>query len=358
MNKDAKIVGFDLLRIWLSVEVVFDHFWSVHGSDGVTMFFRQMAAAAVPCFMIMSFYLTERRYAAGDRTWFVGRLVRLLTPYLFWPVVCYAMMLVCTGSPAFVEEIGQLAAFKHYGTSVDAPFTDLLWQWLLGSSRRYSMQLWFLADLIMLTVAIFALFKVTAERWRVPLLVLLIAVGLGVQYSPLNVWMFGDLPFESRYTLGRLAPMLVLASVGLLFGRLRGRLAELSLSSRLVVVAAGLGLFVFVQFARPFRPIPGFSYQGLDRIFLALGLVAAFHFLPFERLPGVVVRALSYCSRYCMGIYCVHFGLALPLYAFVFPHIGIGRSTLASNLLIWLASWLFCHLVALVPGRFSKLLVQ
>lgn len=114
-----------------------------------------------------------------------------------------------------------------------------------------------------------------------------------------------------------------------------------------------------VYLAKPFETkVPGFSYQGLANVFAAMGLVAFFHFLPLERLPELVQKVLGLCARYCMGIYCVHFGLAWLLYSFVFPHLGIGRETLVSNLVIWAFSWILCHLVAQIPGKFTKNLVQ
>ena len=360
MEKKNKIIGFDLLRIWLSFEVVFDHYWRVCGDDPVTNFLLWMCGMAVPCFMMMSFYLTGSRFETGDAPWLKNRLVRLLTPYLFWPAVFYLVMLLGSRySTVYVETLDKLSAFWAYKTPIEAPVTDLLWQWFLGSSRRNSMQFWFHADLLILTVSFFALFRFVAARWRTHLVVALIAAALVFQYSGLNLRCFENLPFESRYTLGRVAPMLVLASVGFLFGRLRGRLANLALADRWFFSLAGLALFFFVYLAKPFvTKVPGFSYQGLANVFAAMGLVAFFHFLPLERLPELVQKVLGLCARYCMGIYCVHFGLAWLLYSFVFPHLGIGRETLVSNLVIWAFSWILCHLVAQIPGKFTKNLVQ
>ena len=56
-----KNVGLDLLRVWLSFEVVIDHFWHEPGLAGVPLFFSKMRSLAVPCFLLMSFYLTSHR---------------------------------------------------------------------------------------------------------------------------------------------------------------------------------------------------------------------------------------------------------------------------------------------------------
>ena len=46
------------------------------------------------------------------------------------------------------------------------------------------------------------------------------------------------------------------------------------------------------------------------------------------------------------------------LHAWVFPKMGIGVETFAGCVAIWVASWVLCLLVALIPGRFAKSMVE
>ena len=53
--------------------------------------------------------------------------------------------------------------------------------------------------------------------------------------------------------------------------------------------------------------------------------------------------------------------LAVPcflLHVWVFPKVGIGVETFAGCVAIWVASWVLCLLVALIPGRFAKSMVE
>ena len=102
----------------------------------------------------------------------------------------------------------------------------------------------------------------------------------------------------------------------------------------------------------------GMGYQGISLFVMAFGAVMFFHYLPLDHVSGVVGKAVDWVSRYCMGIYCSHLLVGYVLYAWVFPHVGVGLETFWACIWIWLASWLCCALIALIPGKFSKMLVQ
>ena len=355
-----KNIGFDLLRVWLSFEVVADHYWIVPTGGAVGAFFQAMKAYAVPCFMMLSFYLTERHYADGDADWLRRRYPRLLVPFLVWPLLYAAVLFLGVRySPTFVDSCQALTTFTYWKTSLDPRWTDLLWQWTFGSSPRNAMQLWFHVDLMVLTAAVFGLYRLFSARLRPYVLAVMVAAGLTAQYTGFAVWLLGDLPFECKWTLGRIFPTMVFAAVGLSFGMIRGRISSLSSGTRCFLSLSGLWLLLFVFYSKCMtRGLPSLGYFGIHLVFTSIGILAFFHFLPLERLGGFAVRAISLAARYCMGIYCCHYALGWLLYAYVFPHLGVGRETLASNLLIWVASWFLCWLLSLVPGRFTKDLVQ
>ena len=355
-----KNLGFDLLRVWLSFEVVADHYWMVKCGGEVGAFFKAMKAYAVPCFMMLSFYLTERHYAEGDVGWLKRRYPRLLTPFIVWPIFYATIFFFCVRySPTFVDSCSELTTFKYWKTSLTPQWSDLLWQWIFGSSPRNAMQLWFHVDLMVLTAVFFGLFKAFSERLRPYVLAVVIAIGLMAQYTGFAVWLLGELPFECKWTLGRLFPTMVFAAVGLYFGKLRGKLTKLTIGTRLFLSAAGLWLLLFVYYSKCMLcKMPSLGYFGLHLAFTSIGILAFFHFLPLERLGDFASKTISLIARYCMGIYCCHYALGWLMYAYVFPQIGVGRETLVSNLLIWAVSWLLCYLISLIPGRFSKDLVQ
>ncbi len=117
-------------------------------------------------------------------------------------------------------------------------------------------------------------------------------------------------------------------------------------------------LEVVVDYSKAMPRPNGLGYQGINLILMALGTVTFFHYLPLERVPGWLAKGIDLVSRYCMGIYCCHLAIGWVLHAWLFPHIGVGHETVGGCLWIWAASWLCCWLVAQIPGRFSKELVQ
>ena len=353
-------LGLSLLRVWLSFEVVVDHYWHVTGLTGAMKFLSASRSLAVPCFLLMSFYLTANRYSCSDGTWLKTRFGRLFIPYFIWPVIYFVLVWAAAAlSPVFVESTVSLTELKYYGFDLAIDWLDLVRQWLCGIDRRLVHQFWFHNNLIILTVAMFALLKfVKGARHRIYILSGLAMAGFVLQYSPVNMWLFERFDFEVKYSFGRLAATLPYAAIGLMIGFNRRSLASIKGSLRMFLAVSGLFLLFFVFYSGGFPRPKGLGYQGVSLILMALGTVMFFHYLPLERVPGRLAKAIDLVSRYCMGIYCCHLAVGWVLHAWLFPHVGVGRETFAGCLWIWAASWLCCRLIAMIPGRFSKEIVQ
>ena len=360
VQKKQMNLGLNLLRVWLSFEVVVDHYWHEKGLTGVMAFLSATRSLAVPCFLLMSFYFTANRYAAGDGAWLKTRFGRLLVPYFVWPVVYFTLVALGAAlSPAFVESTVSLTELKYYGFDLAIDGWDLVRQWIFGIDRRLVHQFWFHGNLIILTAAMFALLRAVKDaQRRIYILSALVMEGLALQYSPLNVWLFGRFDFEVKYSFGRLVATLPYAAIGLMIGFNRKRLAEVKGSMRTFLALSGLFLLFFVFYSNAMPRPKGLGYQGINLILMALGTVTFFHYLPLERVPGWLAKGIDLVSRYCMGIYCSHLAIGWVLHAWLFPHIGVGHETVGGCLWIWAASWLCCWLIAQIPGRFSKELVQ
>ena len=354
-------LGLNLIRVWLSFEVVIDHYWHQKGLTGVAQFLSGTRSLAVPCFLLMSFYLTAGRYASSDGAWFRSRLGRLLGPYLVWPLVYCAVILVAVAvSPAFVTVTDGLTELKYYHFSLASlDIWDLVRQYLCGLDRRLVHQFWFHHNLIIWTVAMFLLLKfVVKPRVRNYVLSAIMMVCFALQYSPLNRMLFDPLSFEVKYSFGRLVATAPYAALGLMIGFNRQALSRIGGSLKVFLSLAGLFLLFFVFYSDGFTRPKGLGYEGINLILMALGAVTFFHYLPLEHAPQWLARAIGLVSRYCMGIYCCHLAVGWVLHAWVFPKVGIGVETFAGCVAIWVVSWVLCLLVALIPGRFAKSMVE
>lgn len=357
MNKN---LGLDLLRVWLSFEVVVDHFWHQKGLVGPMAFLSNMRSLAVPCFLLMSFYLTARRSDEGDFGWLKTRTLRLGLPFLVWPLIYFgAIWLMAALSPAFVESTLRITELKVYGFDLALDGWDLLRQWFFGMDRRLLHQFWFHHNLIILTLAMFFLLRmVKAPRTRTYVLVGLMCLGFVLQYSSMNKWLFGDWLWEGRYSFGRLAATLPYAALGLMLGFNRKTIEAARPGTKALCVVVGAFTLFFVHYGKVMPRPSGLGYQGLNLIVMALGATAFFYFLPLAKIPVWLVKALQWISRYCMGIYCAHLLVGYAMYAWVLPKMGVVFEGFASCVWIWIASWALCALMALIPGRFVKGLVQ
>ena len=355
-----KNIGLDLLRVWLSFEVIIDHFWHEPGLAGVPLFLSQMRSLAVPCFLLMSFYLTAHRYESCDAGWLKKRFGRLGVPYLVWPLVYFGVLWLCVAlSPAFRETTLRATELKYYGFDLALDGWDLVRQWVFGMDRRLVHQFWFHHNLIVLTAGLFALFAcVRRVRFRAYLLTAFVCLGLALQYSPVNVWLFGGLPWEVKYSFGRLAATLPYAALGLLVGFERGRLDGLRQGTRGFVAAVGAFLLLFVHYGNVMPRPSGLGYQGLNLLVMAFGTVALFSCLPFDRAPKWLADAVAFVSRFCMGIYCCHLLVGYAVNAWLLPLLGLRFEGLGSCAVIWLVSYGVCLVLARLPGRLVKDLVQ
>jgi hypothetical protein len=357
---EKKNIGLELLRVWLSLEVVIDHFWHQKGLTGVWAFLSCMRSLAVPCFLLMSFYLTANRYATGDGDWLKRRFGRLCVPYFVWPLVYYALIVVCSAlSGAFVSSTVKTTEFSHYGFDLAVNGWDILRQWVFGIDRRLVHQFWFHSNMIFWTAGMFLLLKhVVSARKRTAIFVGCIMLGLVMQYSGINDFVFDRFCFEFKYSLGRLFATLPYVAVALLIGFQRKRIEAASGQTKALFAVIGLFLLFFVHYSHGFPRPRGLGYQGVSLLLMALGTVSFFHCLPFDRVPSIIVNAIGWASKFCMGIYCCHLAVGWVLHAWLFPRIGVGFESLSACCWIWCVSWAVCFLIWLVPMRFAKSLVQ
>ena len=349
-------VGLNLLRLVLTLGVIMDHFWWMPNPQelrGADVALWQLRTLAVPAFMTMTFLFTARRFADGDSAWLRRRFVRLCEPFFFWAVVCF---------------LGT-SLVARFDPSYSASLTDLLWQFALGHSRRLTLtQFWFHVDLLILTVVFFVAFRlVRAKAASVYLALAAIAVGFSVQYSPSAMKsLFGWMPFEAKYPLGRVFPMLPYAGAGFLLAAARRRIDAAPAGIRWAVALTGLWLAAWVVYA-PVAPRPAsvVGYEGLNMALIAWGVMALFYYIPFDRMPRACSQVVLFLSRYCMGVYCIHNLLGKILFDHVF-HLArtktqYGDIAVAPGwfwLFLWGLSYLVCWLISRIPAKFFKKVVE
>ena len=357
-------VGWALLKLWMCWEVVMVHAWNAWGPQNASLpapmvLVRDFREFAVPVFMFVTFFLSARHFAANDPEWLKRRFYRLCLPFAFWSVLAFATWrMLGPHFPTFATDPSDGAFWKEGCAVAPEPvaFKYLVLQ-ALGTTRTLGSQMWFQAVLVVLTGFFAIFFRVARPRHVLSGLAILFAIGVMMDYSGLNFALFDHYRYEVRNPLGRIFPMLPYAAIGLAAGMHSRRLDGLDLPRRWLIVALGVVAVAFLMRYDVFVKPKGFYYAGLKMLCVAVALVAAFRFLPLERIPARVRSAIVWAGGYSMGVYFAHIYVGKLMEEFVLPHIGVAPRSFGGGCVVFAAAFALCWLVSLVPNRHVRALV-
>ena len=358
-------LGWALLKLWMCYEVVMVHAWNAWAYPGeVTpakfMFVREFRDFAVPVFMLITFFLAAKKFAANDGAWLKNRFVRLLTPFAFWSVLAFVTWrLLGPHFPGLMIDPTTGAFWKASCGQQPVPVSfEYLWLQALGTTKTLGSQMWFQAVLVILTAFFAVFFRLIRPQLVAGALVVVFLFGVMMDYSGLNRWLFEGFRYEVCNPLGRVFPMLPYAAIGLLLGARSEAFEGFSAARRIFLVVLGVAVTVFMMKFDVFVTPPGFFYRGLKMLVVALGLVTAFRFLPLERTPVVFQRALVWASKFSMGVYFVHIYVGRLLEEVVFPHVSVVPRSFSGGCIVFAVSFALCVAIARIPNRWTRSLVS
>ena len=177
--------GIQILRVILSMMVVFDHFYDRKAKKR----FIYILWSHIPTFFLLSFYYTYNTFTSFNNIQKIKlRLERLLIPYLGWNLIWWILFNI------------YFYAFKEQRPH---SFYSLLENILSG--RIFFQAMWFQNILILLTLLI-AFIIVLFKRSYYLIFQIIIIISYSAQYSGKNYDFFYS-HFDSKYymTYGRIA---------------------------------------------------------------------------------------------------------------------------------------------------------
>lgn len=326
---DVKLVGrntgVSLLKLFMSFVVILTHF----GTDKATVF-RYFGESAVPCFMLVSFYLTSGLFSDPTPERLRQRLLRLAYPLLLWSIAYFLLMLML-GRP-------------------DVSFSQLMYSTLFGSSRSLNPTMWFLGAQLYITVFIFILSYVLPDRRESGIAICIVILFCFVfQYTGANGALYSSSNYEVAYLFGRLAETLPFALTGLLLRRYFSLLNR----RRFIVLNILLIVLILLSSALPFPQ--GFGYGGIVT-FLWSALIS----VDMIRLPQIksdkLAYWLNYFAQYTLGIYCIHYAVGQLLEGIGrYLGISLGQGLLVFDILIWTCSLAASMLIAALGKKLKPL---
>ncbi len=352
INMDEKNYNYGIAftKVFLSFCVVCCHYWRLdHLGFYPVSVMNRMRGAAVPIFVIMSFFLTEKIFVDKKVHKMKERVWRLLFPYISWAVLYYLGYKV-------IDVLLKCLGFSRGGVSAGYTYKDLLWQIAFGSDRYLCPQLWYLFDLIVLTV-VFGVVFMLCDKYSWQIMMVLGIAALGIQYSGINYRLFGGYEYELRYSTGRLAEVFPLACIGLLLAhskileRMKGKRISVALICIMVmlVIAYG-GLFT--------SPAEGFGYGGTYLIAYSTIAFIFFYEFPFEKCGTSVRKILKFLSKYSLGVFCIHVGVGYCWNNVLCVYFNWEQNTFLECICIYAICIFISWIISLVPVKYAEQLVE
>jgi hypothetical protein len=338
VNYDKINYGFSLLKMLLAFEVLLGHFAIWNEYDTILVWpFRELVSLAVPCFVMLSFYLMEKSFLARDPGKFKTRLIRLLIPQVGWAIIYYVIYLL-------------LDTFLH--TGLQSGIQDFFWQLFTGHSRNLNPSMWYQVDVIIITILFYFVFKYLDDRKGYLVLIGLTVFSYFMQLSGINMALFGDLEFELKWPLGRILEMIPFAFIG--FSLKYFNILEKLKRFRYILMPLCMILF-YLGFCIPWPPYKDFGFSGFAKPYLAIWIVIFAFVAPFELLPLSFKKAILKITDYSLGIYCIHRLINTLLYVFV-P--GITLRSFERCILLYIVCYAVCWLIEKIPNKTVKQLVN
>ena len=326
--------GIDILRIWMSYEVVLMHLCDFRECAFFPPLdiFRYCVFMAVPAFMFVSFLLTGRHFVTltQNREYPVSRCKRLAVPIIFWSLV-YLLVYLCVQS--------------FFGVDFDVRVSDLLPQLFLG--HAYAHPLWFLNVMLYLTLILSSIMSIKSYRFKTMILCALVVMSFVTEYTGLERRLVDDMSDEYKYPVGRLIEMMPYACVAILM-----RMHTKMLSPYFIAICIVLAVLCRYLLA-PFH-IFSLGYAGLPLFFEVIAMCLILCLGRFGFIRGRMKEIISSIASLTLGIFCVHVLMGQFLFAFILPSIGLAGRTLLSCLIVYLVSLLVSMGIYRMPLKYCR----
>lgn len=325
--------GVSVLKIWMAMSIVVCHFLNTECTPQLSHVFTIYGGVAVSVFVFLSFLYADAVYA---RNWEkIGRrLYRLLLPQCFFSILYFTAYstILFPANDIVQGEVGLRSFFMQlfFGAALNPP-------------------MWYLADLIILTILFYFIFYFSRKEYGILISILVAGIAIFMQYSGLNYRLWCGLPNESKWTAGRLAELIPIAVAGIVFSYYK--IMDKISHHKLVVTITCFTTLLLVYKLDIFHPCEGFYYQGLQQVVTAICLGCFFWLLPFEKLPAKIRGFINQWACYNMGIIAMHY-LIKAIYNTVIN--DVRRLSLLECLLIYAAALVISMIGTHIPVKYVR----
>ena len=336
-------LGISILKMIMCFMVIVSHIWGVNVvHDGPLGWVYYLREYAVPVFMILTFFFSEKMLDQLDAKKIGKRIVKLIVPLWGWAVIYWIFY-------KLLEE------FLYPG--YDLKVKDLFWQMFTGNSIYLNGTMWFQVDLIVLTL-LFALIIFVAQRFKNVVFAILSFACVLLSYLGTLLVLF-KLKSELVGCVGRFFEVLPMAVIGFMLAYYG--ILDKSRKPWIATMVLGIVFLRFLRYYKPFSPVPvqTFDYAGFDKLAVALALIFVFNAPPLEKLPKAVHKIVEWVTKYTLGIYCMHRLVSNLLHYFISHRTwDIETFTFIDCVVTYVLCYIISFLISLIPCKWTKMMVE
>ena len=264
--------GICLLKLLACFGVVNSHF-GAHGGEIMTL--------PVPVFMFISIFMAYPSMLNGGVEKLKGRVYRLMVPFAFWGIFYFI-------------------AYSVFTRTFDLRL--LLWQLTFG--HAVCKPLFFLPLLLVFTSLAFAMAKF--DKWLLPISVTMVVLSFVMQYSGVNYAVFGGLPDEMSWTLGRFFECLPPVATACVVAKYQSKASSWPSKYILCISVVTVAIYLAIADSSIIPSCKGFNKQGIS-LFLGTVIVCCAFIFSGKVLPSLKPESfLRRLADLSFGIYLLH----------------------------------------------------
>lgn len=279
--------GFALLKNFLAFDVVISHcFYTREKQTDTILFITKRRKIHVPSFFILSFYFNYNTLVSFDTKKKINRIIRLLIPYIFWPIIIFVF---CNLNSSYKK-------FKNL-TSFDL----LIFQLLTGQGQEV-FHFWYLFDLITTTLLFMGIIKLYRKN-HLFIINLLLVFAYFIQYSEYHKRIVPY--FRGIEGLKREIELLPFAVVGFTLKAFNVLAILQNYKFNSFIMCAFIYYFVIEY--EIFIRIFGVAYHGIKLNILSTCIVILFSLFPSNKIKNkYAINILKILTNHSGGIFYLH----------------------------------------------------
>ena len=288
--------GLSILKVILSFLVVCVHnFNNKTTTNEYILNFTKERYLHVPSFFIMSFYFMSKHFLSIDFKMFIKRLIRLLIPYIIWPI--------------FFWKLNQYLN-RHYHMKLPDTYEVLKQQLLLAN--KYMHPLWFQLNLIAMTIAFFIIIFIFRKHSLFILQVLLL-LSYYLQYSKYNYNnFFRRNPYYNVISIKSIPESIPFAVTGFTLGYYK--VLDIIQKHKIKTFVLSYLTYKIIEDYNVLTPIRNVIYTGVKLNVQSICLIFIFSLFPSYLVTNNLIRKLLIIlTNYTGGIYYLHVPIKMYL---------------------------------------------